>query len=98
MPDFEWDEEKNRINHQKHGIEFQEAKEVFDDENAVLYPGATKGEENRFLLVGKTIEKFIIAVVFTMRKQIYRIISARQARKGEIQDYLTNKFTDNDPD
>jgi len=43
-------------------------------------------------LVGKTIGRLIIAVVFTMRKQIYRIISARQARKEEVQDYVTNKF------
>jgi uncharacterized DUF497 family protein len=98
MPKFEWDEEKNRINQQKHGIQFQEAKEVFEDEHAVLYPGATKGEESRFLLVGKTLGRFIIAIVFTMRKQIYRIISARQARKGEIQDYIANKFKDDDND
>lgn len=92
MSNFEWDEYKNQANMQKHGIPFEEAKEVFDDDDAIAYPGHKKDDENRFLLVGKTIGKLIIAVVFTMRKQIYRIISARQARKEEVQDYISNKF------
>ena len=96
MPNFEWDENKNRSNQQKHGISFDEAKEVFDDDDAVAYPGHEKDGENRILLVGKTIGRLIIAVVFTMRKQIYRIISARQARKAEVQDYITNKFQNRD--
>jgi uncharacterized DUF497 family protein len=28
---YEWSEEKNQLNQQKHGISFEEAKEVFDD-------------------------------------------------------------------
>ena len=92
MSNFEWDENKNRSNQRKHGLSFEEAKEVFGDDDAVAYPGHEKDGENRILLVGKTIGRLIIAVVFTMRKQIYRIISARQARKEEVQDYVTNKF------
>lgn len=92
MSNFEWDEHKNMSNQQKHGIPFEQAKEVFDDDDAVAYPGHEKNGENRILLVGKTIGRLLIAVVFTMRKQIYRIISARQARKEEVQDYITNKF------
>lgn len=96
MSTFEWDEHKNKANHQKHGISFERAKDVFEDEDAIAYPGHTKDGENRFLLVGKVLGKFIIAVVFTVRKQIYRIISARQARKEEIKDYLVNKFDNHD--
>jgi uncharacterized DUF497 family protein len=92
MSNFEWDENKNRSNQQKFGIPFEEAKDVFDDDNAVAYPGHNKDGENRFLLVGKTLGRFIIGVVFTMRKQIYRIISARQARNEEVRDYIANKF------
>lgn len=96
MSNFEWDENKNKSNQQKHGISFEEAKEVFDDDDAVAYSGHEKDGESRILLVGKTIGRLIIAVVFTMRKQIYRIISARQARKEEVQDYMTNKFKNMD--
>ncbi len=96
MSKFEWDEHKNQSNQEKHGISFERAKDVFEDEDAIAYPGYTKDGENRFLLIGKVLGKFIIAVVFTVRRQIYRIISARQAQKLEIKDYLVNKFDHHD--
>lgn len=96
MSNFEWDEHKNKSNQQKHGISFERAKDVFEDEDAITYSGHTKDGENRFLLVGKVLGKFIISVVFMVGKQIYRIISARQARKEEIKDYLSNKFDKHD--
>ncbi len=96
MPNFEWDEYKNKSNQQKHGISFNRAKDVFEDEDSITYIGHTKDGESRFVLVGKVLGKFIIAVVFTIGRQIYRIISARQARKEEIKDYLLNKFDNHD--
>lgn len=38
MPTFEWDENKNASNQQKHGIGFERAKAVFEDDDAVSYP------------------------------------------------------------
>ena len=35
MLDFEWDPEKARENEQKHGVNFVEGTEVFDDDNRV---------------------------------------------------------------
>lgn len=96
MPKFDWDERKDQLNQQKHGIDFDRAKEVFEDENALSYPGKVKDGEFRFLIVGKVLGKFIIAVVFTVRAAVYRIISARQARNNEIKDYLINKFDKDD--
>ena len=34
---FEWDDEKNRSNKEKHGIDFEEASTVFYDETAILF-------------------------------------------------------------
>lgn len=34
---FEWDEEKNTKNKKKHGISFEEAQTVFEDEYAILF-------------------------------------------------------------
>ena len=50
---FEWDENKNEINKKKHGLSFETAKEVFYDDNAVLFddPDHSIGEE-RFLIIG----------------------------------------------
>jgi uncharacterized DUF497 family protein len=96
MPKFDWDERKDHLNQQKHGIDFERAKEVFEDEDALTYPGKVKDGEFRFLIVGKVLGKFIVAVVFTVRAAVYRIISARQARNNEIKDYLINKFDKDD--
>ncbi|MCS7036074.1 MAG: BrnT family toxin [Saprospiraceae bacterium] len=88
---FEWDERKDQFHRRKHGIGFNRAKEVFEDNDAALYSG-----KNRLLIVGKVLGKFIVAVAFTQRGTVYRIIPARQARKEEIKDYLTNKFDKDD--
>jgi uncharacterized DUF497 family protein len=34
---FEWDEKKNKTNAEKHGIQFEAAKRVFDDPDRVQY-------------------------------------------------------------
>ena len=33
---FEWDEEKDRLNQEKHGVSFQEARKAFEDQNRVI--------------------------------------------------------------
>ena len=38
---FEWDEKKNSINKNKHGVSFEEARSVFFDENARVIPDST---------------------------------------------------------
>lgn len=92
MPEFEWDEQKSQRNKQKHSISFNKAKETFEDDNAVEFLGNTK-DEPRILRIGKTLGKVLIAVVYTMRKAVIRIISARQASKREIKVYIENSLT-----
>jgi len=94
MPDFEWDDKKNKSNKRKHRVDFNKAKEVFDDEHAIEFPGKTRTEV-RFLRVGKTVGKVILAVVYTLRTTIIRIISARQANRKEVNTYINHKFTKN---
>ena len=86
---FEWDENKNRTNQQKHGISFDEAQKVFYDENAILFddPDHSK-EEERFLIIGVTTNEKICIVSHCYRDNIIRIISARKATKSERKTYL----------
>jgi hypothetical protein len=50
---FDWDENKNQINQEKHGIGFEEASSVFLDENAILFDDPEHSDhEERFLLLG----------------------------------------------
>jgi uncharacterized DUF497 family protein len=91
---FEWDEKKDQSNQEKHGISFEDAKQVFKDSDRIQYI-STRGNEKRYVTVGKVIN-FIIAVIYTVRSGLLRIISARQARKSEINDYLENKLKKQD--
>ena len=82
---FEWDETKSKANEIKHGIDFESAKELWDDNNRIEilthYP-----IENRSVLIGILSGK-IWAAVFTRRGNAIRIISVRRARKREVKLY-----------
>lgn len=88
--DFEWDENKNKINKAKHGISFETAARVFLDENRVEIFDARNSKENedRFITIGKAGK--ILFVVFTEREDRTRIISARLAEKKEKEAYYGN--------
>ncbi len=89
MFNFEWDENKSKSNQQKHGIDFEEAKEIFQDGNAIEFSGNSPNEL-RILRIGKTFGKILLSVVYTVRAISIRIISARQASKPETMSYLEN--------
>jgi uncharacterized protein len=77
---FEWDEKKRNKNLEKHGIDFEEATEVFY--GGSLVSRSHRNNEERWIAIGET-EGRVVAVVFTRRGDSLRIISARRARKNE---------------
>ena len=90
--EFEWDEEKNQANIIKHGISFQEAKEVFNDPNLLTYiDDRFDYEETRELSIGQLLlpeqPVIVILVVHTDRNGVTRIISARRASRKERRIY-----------
>ena len=79
---FEWDEEKNKINYKKHGIRFESAVLVFDDEYRIdLYDEAHSEFEDRFNTIGMVDD--VLFVVYTERMDRIRLISARIATEWE---------------
>jgi uncharacterized DUF497 family protein len=78
---FEWDEKKSSINLSKHGIDFNAATELWDDEDRIQIQTAFP-IENRRILIGK-VGKKIWAAIYTRRNNAIRIISVRRARKKE---------------
>lgn len=53
MYSFEWDDDKNRINIEKHGVTFEEASTLFCDESAILFDDPEHSVfEDRFILLG----------------------------------------------
>jgi len=85
---FEWSEEKNRINRQKHGISFEEAKEVFDDPlHIAKLDERFDYFEERWITIGSTKKSKVVVVAhlyFTDEgEEVIRIISARKATERE---------------
>ncbi|MEZ4958933.1 MAG: BrnT family toxin [Saprospiraceae bacterium] len=90
MNGFERDENKIMLNQGKHKIAFEDAADVFNDEDRLTYSTDKEGE-TRFLTIGKAFQA-INSVVYTARDLVIRIISARRASQNERQAYLSNKF------
>jgi len=84
---FEFDEKKSIKNKQKHGISFEEAKSLWNDD-AVVIPAKSIDEE-RYALISKLNNKCFVAI-FTIRDEKYRIISVRRCRKNEEVIYENN--------
>jgi len=87
---FTWDENKSKSNIVKHKITFEEAKTVFDDDNARLIadPEHSK-DEDRFILLGMSYKLKILTVVHCYKddESNIRIISARKSTKKETKQY-----------
>ena len=82
----EWDDNKNRINIQKHGISFETAALVFADEDRIEYYDKIHSvDEDRYVVIGCV--QGILYVVYTMRGEAARLISARLANAGERRIY-----------
>ncbi len=83
---FDWDDNKRRANVIKHGIDFDDAKDVFYDPAAYTFVSSRAVSERRYVTVG-SMRGTLVAVIFTRRGQAIRIISARPARRSEKQLY-----------
>jgi uncharacterized DUF497 family protein len=79
---FEYDENKSKINKQKHGIDFEEIKSIFFQLDLKVYKANTIDNEERLMTSG-FIDGKCWTVVFVIRKENIRLISARRCRKKE---------------
>lgn len=90
---FEWDENKNQINQEKHRISFEEAVTVFYDAYAIVIGDTEHSrEEDRFVILGFSQKANLLVVCHCYRASdtIIRIISARKATASETRQY--NEF------
>ena len=85
--DFQFDPAKAAGNLRKHGVSFADAEAVFMDPLALhrIDPDA-EGEE-RFVTVGAGSAGHLLVVVYTLRGDAIRLISARRATPVEIRAY-----------
>lgn len=79
---FEYDPNKSESNRNKHGIDFEEAQALWDDDDLLTLRVDRPGEE-RHVAIGMLGELHWTAVI-TYRGENIRIISVRRSRKTEI--------------
>ncbi len=84
--EFEWDKRKNSINIEKHGIDFHDAESVFQSKRLSIEDSREEYGEKRIITVGR-IGNVVNVVVYTMRNEKIRIISARRANERERRRY-----------
>ncbi|OGG17318.1 hypothetical protein A3D78_06295 [Candidatus Gottesmanbacteria bacterium RIFCSPHIGHO2_02_FULL_39_14] len=82
VEEFDWDEGNIAKNLKLHKVTTKEAEEVFFDDKKREYPDPTHSEkEARKIIVGITKKGRILFIVFTIRRNRIRIISARDLNK-----------------
>lgn len=84
---FEWNADKARINQSKHSISFVVACEAFFDPFVVEMDNEVVDDEQRGSMLGMTEQGRLLYVVYTLRKDAVRLISARPAAPGERRIY-----------
>jgi uncharacterized DUF497 family protein len=84
---FEWDENKAKINIQKHGVTFEEAAKVFFDPFYQAGDASSDEVEARDFIIRYTFSQRLLLAVYTERGDRTRIISARLATRVERKVY-----------
>lgn len=86
--EFEWNEEKAASNLLKHKVSFEEAKTVFDDPLYVdFYDPDHSYDENRYIIIGESMQRRLLLVSYTERSNAIRLISARIVTRMEREAY-----------
>ena len=85
--EFEWDTDKAESNLRRHGINFAEATSVLKDDTAItIYD--EHPIEDRYITIGISDLGQFLVVVYTLRHNKIRLISAIKANKRERQQYF----------
>ncbi|MGK7943799.1 MAG: BrnT family toxin [Microcystaceae cyanobacterium] len=86
--EFEWDTDKAESNLRKHGVSFEEAVTIFADPYLLFTEDSKHSQrEEREWAIGESEKGLLLVVVFTMRENNTRLISARKATKQERRNY-----------
>ena len=85
---FEWDDNKAKTNLLKHNVEFEFAKQLFDNPRTVIKTTQSANDEERFTIIGYIDLKAYIVVFTHVNDNKCRLISARRATKIERKRHL----------
>jgi hypothetical protein len=83
--EFDFNPAKSMANLVKHGINFKDAQQLWEDSGLRVIKART-ADELRWIAIGRIGEKYWSGV-FTTRSEVIRIISVRRSRQKEISLY-----------
>jgi hypothetical protein len=94
---FEWDEGNSEKNWRRHQVLRAEAEQVFLNRPVVVVDDPSHSStEPRFFALGRTDKDRRLAVVFTLRGSLLRVISARPMSRRERSVYAQAHSTEDD--
>ena len=85
--EIEFDPHKEAQNQKKHGIGFAEAATCLLDPRALVQEDDDAEDEQRFVLLGMSSSARLLVVVYTLRGEAIRLISARKPTRKEEESY-----------
>lgn len=85
---FEWDKANEHKNAIKHNVSKMECEQIFFNDPILLF-----ADEKRYFILGQTNDNRELFVVFTVRKNLIRVISARNMNRKERKIYENQKIT-----
>jgi uncharacterized protein len=80
--EFEWDESKRQSNLRKHGVDFLDVAAIFANDTFELMDDREDYGEERWIAIGH-VDGAVYRVVYTMRVDTIRIISAQKANRRD---------------
>ncbi|MDO4706394.1 MAG: BrnT family toxin [Comamonadaceae bacterium] len=87
--DYTFDPDKAAVNLRKHGVDFDEAAICLLDDMALVREDRDAIGEQRNVLLGMSAWGSLLVVVYTMRGDVPRIISARKPTAKERKQYAS---------
>jgi uncharacterized DUF497 family protein len=84
---IEFDPHKAATNLKKHGISFEEAASCLLDPQALVREDTDSKNESRWILLGMSNQARLLVVVYTLRGDSVRLISARKPTAKEVRYY-----------
>jgi uncharacterized DUF497 family protein len=84
---IEFDSDKAQTNLKKHKVSFSQAEQALRDPFAFTIEGPDSEGEQRFITLGMDSLSRVLVVIYTLRGERIRLISARKASRGETEHY-----------
>ncbi|MFA6093323.1 MAG: BrnT family toxin [Elusimicrobiota bacterium] len=89
---FEWDRQNSDKIWRKHGVSPFECEQIFFNQPLVVAPDeAHSHTEPRWYALGRTDSDRLLFLVFTARKDMVRVVSARDMSRAEREVYKSHE-------